>query len=33
MPNKVNKIGRITANLDLVQNARNGLNTKIFKSK
>jgi len=33
MPNKVNKVGRITANLDLVQNARNGLNTKIFKSK
>ncbi len=31
MPNKVNKIGRITKNLDLVQNARNGLNTKVLK--
>ncbi|MFX1258781.1 MAG: hypothetical protein ACFFAN_13050 [Promethearchaeota archaeon] len=33
MPNKVNKVGKITDNLniDLVQNARNGLNTKIYK--
>jgi hypothetical protein len=34
MPNKVNKIGRITtSNLDPVLNARNGLNTKVFKAK
>ncbi len=32
MPNKVNKIGEIKSNLDLVINARNGLNTKISKA-
>ena len=31
LPNKVNKIGKITSNLDLILNARNGLNTKISK--
>ena len=33
LPNKVNKIGKITFNLDSILNARNGLNTKIYKSK
>lgn len=33
LPNKVNKIGKITSNLDSILNARNGLNTKIYKSK
>ena len=33
MPNKVNKIGEIKTNLDLLLKARNGLNTKIYKSK
>jgi len=33
LPNKVNKIGKITSNLDSVSNARNGLNTKIYKIK
>ena len=32
MPNKVNKVGKVNANLDLLLNARNGLNTKISKS-
>lgn len=32
MPNKVNKIGKITKNLDLVQNATNGLKTHIYKA-
>lgn len=32
MPNKVNKIGKILSNLDLLLNAKNGLNTKITKS-
>ena len=32
-PNKVNKIGEVLNNLDLVQKAINGLNTKIFKIK
>jgi hypothetical protein len=31
MPNKVNIIGKITNNLDLLYQARNGLNTKIAK--
>lgn len=31
MPNKVNKIGKINTNLDLLLEARNGLNTKILK--
>ncbi|MFX1338667.1 MAG: cyclophilin-like fold protein [Promethearchaeota archaeon] len=29
MPNKVNKIGRITANIELFHKATNGMNTKI----
>jgi len=33
LPNKVNKIGKITSNLDSVSKARNGLNTKIYKIK
>jgi hypothetical protein len=33
LPNKVNKIGNITSDLDSILNARNGLNTKIYKSK
>ena len=32
-PNKVNKIGEVKNNLELVQKARNGLNTKISKEK
>lgn len=31
MPNKINKIGKITKNLDLLQDARNGLNCKLSK--
>jgi len=31
MPNKVNKIGKVNANLDILLQARNGLNTKIVK--
>ncbi|MHA1931305.1 MAG: hypothetical protein ACW96X_02130 [Promethearchaeota archaeon] len=31
MPNKVNKVGKVDTNLDLLLNARNGLNTKISK--
>jgi len=31
MDNKVNKIGEITEHLDLLLNARNGLNTKISR--
>jgi len=31
MPNKVNKIGKINTNLDLLLQAKNGLNTKILK--
>ncbi len=31
MSNKVNKVGKINANLDLILKARNGLNTKISK--
>jgi len=30
-PNSVNKIGRITSNIELFNNARNGINTKIYK--
>jgi len=33
MPNKVNKIGKVTDNLEILLNAKNGLNTKISKSK
>ena len=33
MPNKVNKIGKITANIELFQKANNGMNTKIYKIK
>ncbi|MFX1392932.1 MAG: hypothetical protein ACFFAH_05075 [Promethearchaeota archaeon] len=32
MPNKVNKIGKVTIN-EKILNARNGLNTKVFKIK
>lgn len=32
MPNKVNKVGKVNANLDLLLNARNGLNTKLSKN-
>lgn len=32
MPNKVNKIGKIESNLELLLKATNGLNTKISKS-
>jgi len=31
MPNKVNRIGKINANLELLLKVRNGLNTKISK--
>ncbi len=31
MPNKVNKIGKVSSNLELLLKARNGLNTKITK--
>ncbi|MFX1313446.1 MAG: cyclophilin-like fold protein [Promethearchaeota archaeon] len=31
MPNKVNKIGKVNSNLELLLKARNGLNTKITK--
>ncbi len=31
MPNKVNKVGKVNSNLELVLNARNGLKTKISK--
>jgi hypothetical protein len=31
MDNKINKIGEITDHLDLLLNARNGLNTKISR--
>ncbi len=31
MPNKVNKIGKATTNLEILLQARNGLNTKIVK--
>lgn len=31
MPNKVNKIGKVDNNLDILLQARNGLNTKISK--
>ena len=33
LPNKVNKIGKITSDLTSILDARNGLNTKIYKSK
>jgi len=31
MPNKVNKIGKVDSNLEILLEARNGLNTKITK--
>ncbi len=31
MPNNVNKVGEVNSNLELLLNARNGLNTKISK--
>lgn len=33
MPNKVNKIGEVDNNLEILLQARNGLNTKISKKK
>jgi len=33
MPNKVNKIGKVDSNLEILEKARNGLNTKISKKK
>ena len=33
MPNKVNKIGKVTTNLEILLQARNGLNTKIGKKR
>jgi hypothetical protein len=33
MPNKVNKVGRVSNNLEILLNAKNGLNTKISKIK
>ena len=33
MPNKVNKVGRVSENLGILLNAQNGLNTKISKAK
>jgi len=32
MPNKVNKVGKVNSNLELLLKARNGLNTRIRKS-
>ena len=32
MPNKVNKVGKIDSNLELLLKARNGLNTKMSKT-
>ena len=31
MPNKVNKIGKVESNLEILLKARNGLNTKIIR--
>lgn len=33
LPNKVNKIGQVSDNLEVLLNAKNGLNTKITKEK
>lgn len=33
MPNKVNKVGKVELNLEILLQARNGLNTKISKRK
>ncbi len=33
MPYKINKIGKVTKNLDLLKEARNGLNCKLSKLK
>jgi len=33
MPNKVNKIGEVKSNLEIILNARNGLKTKISRKK
>ena len=33
MPNKVNKVGKVISNLDILLQARNGLNTKISRKK
>jgi len=32
MPNKVNKVGKVSNNLEILLNANNGLNTKISKT-
>lgn len=31
MPNKVNKVGKVNSNLEILLNGRNGLNTRISK--
>ena len=33
MPNKVSKVGKVISNLDILLQARNGLNTKILRKK
>jgi hypothetical protein len=33
MPNKVNKIGKVTENIEFFLQARNGLGTKLYKVK
>jgi len=33
LPNKINMIGKITSDLEPINNAKNGLNTKVFKVK
>ncbi|KKM13302.1 hypothetical protein LCGC14_1717620, partial [marine sediment metagenome] len=32
-PNRVNKVGKVISNLDILLQARNGLNTKISRKK
>jgi len=33
MPNKINKVGKVNSNLEILLKARNGLNTKISRKK
>lgn len=33
MPNKVNVVGKVSSDLNILLNARNGLNTKIFRKR
>ena len=33
MPNKVNKVGKVDSNLEILLQARNGLNTKISRTR